>query len=69
MLRPFFGRPSQESIPFVRAREGGFADAVVTTGRSAAGLYDHSRVIDSIDEERAAGLDPHGENVCEGRWR
>jgi hypothetical protein len=69
MLRPFFGRPSQESIPFVRAREGGFADAVVTTGRSAAGLYDHSRVIDSIDEERAACLDPHGETVCEGRWR
>jgi hypothetical protein len=43
MLRPFLGRPSQESIPFVRTREGTFADAVVTSSRSAAGIYDDDR--------------------------
>ncbi len=40
MLRPFFGRPSQTSVPFVRAREGSFADAVVTSGKSAVGIYE-----------------------------
>jgi hypothetical protein len=40
MLRPFFGRPSQETVPFVRAREGTFADALVRSSRSAAGIYD-----------------------------
>lgn len=43
MLRPFFGRPSQSAIPFVRAREGAFADAVVRTSRSARGVYDATR--------------------------
>jgi hypothetical protein len=42
MLRPFFGRPSQEHIPFVRAREGTFADAVTRSTRSAAGIYDEA---------------------------
>lgn len=40
MLRPFFGRPSQTSVPFVRAREGSFADAIVTSSKSAAGIYE-----------------------------
>jgi len=40
MLRPFFGRPAQVSVPFVRAREGSFADALVRSSRSAAGIYD-----------------------------
>jgi len=48
MLRPFFGRPSQTTIPFVRAREGTFADALVTSGRSAAGFYEASQ--DAVDE-------------------
>jgi hypothetical protein len=34
MLRPFFGRPSQQEVPFVRAREGSFADAVLRSGHS-----------------------------------
>jgi hypothetical protein len=42
MLRPFFGRPSQHAVPFVRAREGTFADAIVKSGRSAVGIYDRS---------------------------
>jgi hypothetical protein len=40
MLRPFFGRPSQTSVPFVRAREGSFADAVMTSSKSAVGIYE-----------------------------
>ena len=40
MLRPFFGRPSQASVPFVRAREGSFADAIRKSSKSAAGIYD-----------------------------
>jgi hypothetical protein len=57
MLRPFFGRPAQHAVPFVRAREGTFADALVKSGRSAAGVYDHvsrARAVDhddSHDEE------------------
>jgi hypothetical protein len=42
MLRPFFGRPSQASIPFVRPREGSFADAVSRSSRSAVGVYDRA---------------------------
>lgn len=33
-LRPYLGRPSQEHVPFVRAPEGGFAGAVITSGDS-----------------------------------
>ncbi|RLB56652.1 MAG: hypothetical protein DRJ42_02800 [Deltaproteobacteria bacterium] len=40
ILRPYLGRPAQQEIPFLRAREGGFADAVWTSGRSARGDYD-----------------------------
>jgi hypothetical protein len=40
MLRPFFGRPAQRAVPFVRAREGSFADAVVRSSKSAAGVYE-----------------------------
>lgn len=40
ILRPYLLRPRTENIPFVRAREGGFADALLTASRSAAGIYD-----------------------------
>lgn len=55
MLRPFFGRPSQQTIPFVRAREGGFADAVYRSSRSARHVYDSTRrrSYDSHDVRRA----------------
>ena len=35
MLRPFLGRPAQAEVPFVRAREKSFADAILTSGHSA----------------------------------
>jgi hypothetical protein len=69
MLRPFFGRPAQHAIPFVRAREGSFADALAHTRRSAMGIYDHkwSRDAENPDSELdpepiedAAGASPRG---------
>lgn len=55
MLRPFFGRPSQHSVPFVRAREGTFADALVKSGRSAAGIYDRAAAPRSTTTDRDDG--------------
>lgn len=40
ILRPYLGRPSQAEIPFLRAREGGFTDAVWQSQRSMRGVYD-----------------------------
>jgi hypothetical protein len=40
ILRPYLVRPRTENIPFVRAREGSFADALLMTSRSARGIYD-----------------------------
>lgn len=40
ILRPWLVRPRTEDVPFVRAREGSFADAIATSSRSAVGIYD-----------------------------
>jgi hypothetical protein len=40
MLRPFFGRPAAPSVPFFRARESSFLDAVAKSARSSVGIYD-----------------------------
>jgi len=40
VLRPYLVRPRTESVPFLRAREGGFIDSVVRSGRSMTGDYD-----------------------------
>jgi hypothetical protein len=40
MLRPFFGRPAAASVPFFRARESSFLDAVAKSARSSMGIYD-----------------------------
>jgi hypothetical protein len=40
ILRPYLVRPRAEAIPFVRAREGSFADALLMSSRSARGIYD-----------------------------
>ena len=44
ILRPYLVRPRTEAPPFLRAREGGFADAVVQSIRSAVGIYDEADV-------------------------
>lgn len=51
ILRPWLVRPRSEDVPFVRAREGGFADALVTSSRSAAGLYEAPDVREDLREE------------------
>lgn len=38
-LRPYVVRPRTEDLPFVRALEGSFVDAVVTSADSARGVY------------------------------
>jgi hypothetical protein len=43
ILRPYLVRPRTTVVPFLRAREGGFADSLVTSSRSAAGIYDSDR--------------------------
>jgi hypothetical protein len=40
ILRPYLVRPKTQSIPFVRAREGSFSDAIWMSSRSARGIYD-----------------------------
>jgi hypothetical protein len=42
ILRPYLVRPRTEHVPFLRPREGGFADALHRSGRSAAGIYDRA---------------------------
>ena len=41
MCRPFLGRPAQAEVPFFRARESSFADAVLRSLRSSFGHYDY----------------------------
>ncbi|MGE0322037.1 MAG: hypothetical protein AB7K71_12505 [Polyangiaceae bacterium] len=63
MLRPFFGRPSQDNVPFVRAREGTFADSVFTSSKSAVGIYGRSRALShhaSADWEEQAQREAQG---------
>lgn len=43
LLRPYLVRPRSEEVPFIRDREGGFADALYRSSRSSVGLYDRAR--------------------------
>ena len=40
ILRPYLGRPSEKHVPFLRASEGSFSDALFRSFRSARGIYD-----------------------------
>jgi hypothetical protein len=42
ILRPYLVRPQSEDVPFLRSVEGGFADALYRSSRSAVGLYDRA---------------------------
>ena len=42
MLRPFIGRPAEASVPFLRARESSFADAVYRSAFASIGDYRES---------------------------
>lgn len=41
ILRPYLVRPTTVGTPFLRAREGSFADAVLTSSRSSLGIYEN----------------------------
>lgn len=43
VLRPYSGRPSAETVPFLREPEGSFMDAVATTALSSMGVYEGNR--------------------------
>ena len=43
MMRPFIGRPAQAHVPFLRAKESSFADAVYRSAFSSVGIYQDSR--------------------------
>jgi hypothetical protein len=65
ILRPYLVRPRTPGIPFVRAREGSFADAIYMSSRSAAGVYD-ARASDEADaSEAGSGTRAKGEQVRE----
>ncbi|MEM9192561.1 MAG: hypothetical protein AAGF12_25525 [Myxococcota bacterium] len=73
-LRPYLGRPAQAEVPFVRDREGTFADAVVVTAQSAFGFYrtpaqDESRPHESVDPGSVAGDAPLSESEPMGTRR
>lgn len=55
MLRPFLGRPAQAHVPFLRARESSFADAVFQSARSSAGMYRRPR--EGATDTRASTTD------------
>lgn len=62
ILRPYLVRPKTEHVPFLRAREGGFADSLRRSSRSAAGVYDNveTQVYEEVKSEvrtRARGED------------
>ena len=44
ILRPYLVRPRTTGVPFVRAREGSFADSLYLSSRSARGVYDNAEV-------------------------
>jgi len=65
MLRPFLGRPSDASVPFLRHRESSFWDALQRSSLSSVGVYRATRRVSSAAEE---GLTtPRGEVPDESR--
>lgn len=50
MLRPFIGRPAQGHVPFLRHKEGSFADAVYQSAFSSVGHYRTDRMRVFVEE-------------------
>ena len=67
ILRPYLLRPQTEGVPFLRSVEGGFADAIVRSSRSAIGVYDEAER-EIVHSARAASAPPMAPPVQEG-WR
>lgn len=74
ILRPYLGRPTLADVPFIRANEGSFADAVVLSMRSAAGVYDAVPAAWSEDENgqryrytESPSIETRGDSSTRGR--
>lgn len=59
ILRPYIVRPRAVSIPFLRAREGSLADALVTSSRSARGVYVTREIEEAAESVRARRDEAH----------
>jgi hypothetical protein len=70
ILRPYLVRPRTEAIPFVRAREGSFADSLLMSSRSARGVYDTRDLEEGNPARRASPLEedegPRIRSTCQG---
>lgn len=62
-LRPYLVRPRTEQVPFLRAREGSFLDAVLRSSSSARGRY--SRELAPLPGEQS---DPEGAGGAPLEW-
>ncbi len=58
ILRPYLVRPQTEDVPFLRAIEGSFSDAIYRSTRSSVGIYDRAQA-----EVRDYDVD------AQARWR
>jgi hypothetical protein len=66
ILRPYLVRPRtwasaqshEKKLPFLRGYEGSFADSIVTSSRSARGIYDGERTRERSEMERDEGGAP-----------
>jgi len=68
MLRPFLGRPSAVSVPFFRARESSFWDAVQQSSMSMLGVYPVTRALSAADGRKvSAPPSEQRENADESR--
>jgi len=68
MFRPFLGRPSAVSVPFFRARESSFWDAVQQSSLSSFGVYRVTRALSEAEGRvRSTQSEPAGEHSSESR--
>lgn len=68
MLRPFLGRPSAVSVPFFRARESSFWDAVQQSSLSSVGVYRMTQALSEAEgRARSSGPGPSVEAAHEPR--
>lgn len=65
LFRPFFGRPAQAEVPFLRHKESSVLDAVYTSARSSVGLFDPLEVDRGIER----GCQPPSECATRGEYQ
>jgi hypothetical protein len=69
ILRPYLVRPRTEHVPFLRAREGSFADSLMMSSRSARGIYNEralEQVAPESNDQDESGEGPRALPDCAG---